>query len=133
VSEEVFADCAGVYGITTTEEDVAEPVTLFLWADPYATETFVYKDVTYTEPSECLKTHCEVQGVMWYQCESGAWLYGTGALRNCPWCGGLNGNRVVMESYDCGVSQHYYYNGVPVDGPPQQLGRYSCTTADCFK
>lgn len=132
VGEEVFVDCTGVYLTVTTEGIPAEPETLVLWGDSYTTETFLFKDVLYTEPSECLKTHCEVQGVMWYQCNSGAWLYGTGALRDCPWCGGLNGTRVVKESYDCGSTFYWYLNGVPVSAPPQPLGRYSCNTKDCF-
>lgn len=88
---------------------------------------------TYDEPPIIIPPEtCEVIGTMWYQCNSGAWLYGTGALRNCPWCGGMNGTRVVKESYDCGETYYRYLNGVPVSAPPQPLGRYSCNTAACF-
>lgn len=125
---ETGVDCKGVFSITTTETVPGPVVYIYEWVDPYTTETFE----KFVEPTECLKTHCEVQGTMWYQCESGAWLYGTGALRNCPWCGGLNGTRVVKESYDCGETFYWYLNGVPVSAPPQPLGRYSCNTTACF-
>lgn len=70
--------------------------------------------------------YCKVQGDIWYQCNSGAWLYGTGLLRDCTWCGGLSGRRVVRESYDCGAHYTWYDKGERVDGPPQELGRYPC-------
>jgi hypothetical protein len=87
----------------------------------------------YVPPPVAPPERCGVTGAIWYQCNSGAWLYGTGILRDCPWCNGLNGNRVVKESYDCGKSWTWYYNGEHVEDPPQELGRYPCPTAGCYK
>jgi hypothetical protein len=72
-----------------------------------------------------------VIGYEWYECNSGSWTYGPTTSAECAWCNGLSGNRVVKESYDCGESWHWYYNGTPVSGPPVPLGFYKCGTAAC--
>jgi hypothetical protein len=80
---------------------------------------------TPTPPPVC---NGEVIGYEWYECNSGSWTYGPATSADCAWCNGLSGNRVVKESYDCGVTWHWYYNGTPVSCPPVSLGFYHC---DC--
>jgi hypothetical protein len=133
----------GVVSHTGTEvlntTDTAGPydIALYVPADtkvPHTIEVLVAQDTCvncprvgnaevapYTPPETC-----KVTGDIWYQCNSGAWLYGTGIMRDCEWCGGLNGRRVVRESYDCGAHYTWYDRGEKVDGPPQELGRYPC-------
>ena len=67
---------------------------------------------------------CKPISYMWHQCNTGNWTYTPGGSANKCWCGGLNGSRVVKESYDCGKSWTYYLDGERTTQDFSWLGFY---------
>jgi len=57
----------------------------------------------------------KMQGDMWYECNTGNWTWSGTSGSKC-WCQGLSGHRVTRQSYDCGETWTYWYDGERTDG-----------------